>query len=126
QEQLRRADEFLPWAKVIVRNVSFRHRRRLLRDRHVFDDSLVEQLLLEEEQEETDASREYNALMHCLNQLPDQRRELILAPYRGPGAVKELAAQTSRSANSFYKVLQRLRAKLLTCVETELHKEARI
>ena len=123
QEQLRHEDEFLPWAKTIVRNISFRHRRKLVRDRHVFDDELVERILTEEEAEQADgsqSSREYEALLSCLNKFPEDRKQLILAPYRGPGAVKEMATQSTRSPNSLYKLLQRLRTKLMHCIETEL------
>ena len=45
QAQLRNQAEFLPWAKTIVRNISFRHRRTAARDRHVFSDELVNRLL---------------------------------------------------------------------------------
>ncbi len=126
QEQLRCEDEFLPWAKVIVRNVSFRHRRKLVRDRHVFDDELVDRILAEEQAElaENDrSSAEYGALMNCLNKLSDDRKQLILAPYRSAGAVKEIARQSNRSPNSLYKLLQRLRSKLMQCIETELKTE---
>ena len=126
QDQLRHEDEFLPWAKTIVRNISFRHRRKLVRDRHVFDDDLVERILMEEETEQDSgdqSSREYGALMTCLNKLPDERKQLILAPYSGTGAVKEMAAQSTRSPNSLYKLLQRLRVKLMRCVEAELNSE---
>jgi hypothetical protein len=37
--------------------------------------------------------------------------------------VKELAEQGSRSPNSLYKLLQRLRVKLMHCVEAELNSE---
>ncbi|MEM1294571.1 MAG: sigma-70 family RNA polymerase sigma factor [Verrucomicrobiota bacterium] len=123
QEQLRHEDEFLPWAKTIVRNISFRHRRKLISDRHVFDDELLERILNEEEAEqgqEKESSREYGALLACLEKLPDDRRQLILAPYGKPGSVKELAEKSTRSPNSLYKLLQRLRSKLVRCVETEL------
>ena len=124
-EQLRREDEFLPWAKVIVRNISFRHRRKRVRDRHVFSDALVQQLLEEEEaMDHVDGSREYRALMHCLDQLPPERRELVLAPYRGAGAVREMGERSAKSANSLYKLLQRLRTRLLDCVENQLGTEA--
>jgi RNA polymerase sigma-70 factor (ECF subfamily) len=126
QDQLRRKEEFLHWAKTIVRNISFRHRRKLFRDRHVFDDELLERILNEEEAEQDggnhsgESSREYGALIICLNKLSDDRRQLILAPYGNPGAVKELAEQSTRSPNSLYKLLQRLRSKLVRCVESEL------
>jgi len=126
QDQLHYEDEFLPWAKVIVRNISFQHRRKLFRDRHVFDDELLERILNEEEAEQDEknhsgeSSREYGALITCLDKFSDDRRQLILAPYGKPGAVKELAEQSTRSPNSLYKLLQRLRSKLVRCVETEL------
>lgn len=126
QEQLRHEEEFLPWAKTIVRNISFRHRRKLMRDRHVFDDELLERILNEEEDEQDAASRgdkdarEYGALMACLEKLPDDRRQLILAPYGKPGTVKQMAEQSTRSPNSLYKLLQRLRSKLVRCMESEL------
>ena len=126
--QLRREDEFLPWAKVIVRNVCFRHRRSSVRDRHVFDDALVQRLLDEDEAHDREhgdrTAVEYGALVHCLEQLPPERRELVLTPYRGAGAVRKAAEDSERSAASLYKVLQRLRAKLLECVEDRLQKEA--
>lgn len=123
QEQLRREEEFLPWAKTIVRNISYRYRRKVITDRHVFDDQLLDRILDEEEAEpdpKREGSREYGALLACLDKLPDDRRRLILAPYGKPGAVKELAEQSTRSPNSLYKLLQRLRSKLVRCVEAEL------
>ena len=116
QDQLRHDDEFLPWAKTIVRNISFRHSRKLVRDRHVFDDELVERILVEEDADEKSgdqSSREYTALMTCLSKLSDERKRLILAPYSGPGAVKEMAAQSTRSPNSLYKLLQRFRSQMV-------------
>lgn len=122
QDQLRCEDEFLPWAKVIVRNISFRHRRKLMRDRHVFDDDLVERILTEEDDEhDNHCSQEYGALIICLNKLPEDRRQLLLAPYRNNGGVKEIAEATNRSPNSLYKLLQRLRVKLMRCIQTELN-----
>ncbi|MFT4691418.1 MAG: RNA polymerase sigma-70 factor (ECF subfamily) [Limisphaerales bacterium] len=124
QDQLRHADEFLPWAKVIVRNISLQRRRKLIRDRHVFDDDLVERLLAEEDAEQAasdESAREYGAVMTCLNKFSDERRQLILAPYGSPGGVKEIAEQSNRSPNSLYKLLQRLRTKLMNCVEAELN-----
>jgi RNA polymerase sigma-70 factor (ECF subfamily) len=126
QDQLRHAEEFLLWAKTIVRNISFRYRRKLVVDRHVFSEDLVNRLLDESDavQAESDSSaREFRALMSCLNKLPKERKQLILAPYRKPGAVKELAAKANRSPNSLYKVVQRLRIKLMDCVENELNTE---
>lgn len=44
----------------------------------------------------------------------------MLAPYAGEGRVTRLAAETSRSVNSLYKLLGRLRDKLMQRIETRL------
>ena len=67
--------------------------------------------------------RERRALDSCLEKLSDEHRKLVLLPYREPGGVAELAAQTNRSANSLYKLLGRLRYNLRHCVERELAAE---
>ena len=63
------------------------------------------------------------AIVSPRTQLPEERKQLILAPYRSPGAVKELAEKANRSPNSLYKLVQRLRIKLMHCVENELNIE---
>lgn len=122
--QLESADGFLPWAKVIVRFEALRQRREHARDRHVFCDDLLE-LLANEAAEIPDAQweRERTALRDCLAQLPKHHRELVLAPYAGEGRVVRLAEQSGRSVNSLYKLLGRLREKLMQCVEKRLAQE---
>ena len=122
--QLESADGFLPWAKVIVRFVALRLRREHARDRHVFGDEVLELLAREAaEVPEAQWERERAALRACLAELAPHHRELVLAPYASEGRVTRLAEETGRSVNSLYKLLGRLREKLLLCVETRLAKE---
>lgn len=123
--QLESSDAFLPWAKVIVRFEALRLRRDHARDRHVFSDEVVEMLAAEAaEVPEAIWERERAALNDCLSKLPPGHRELLLAPYAGEGRVLRLAEASGRSANSLYKLLGRLREKLLRCVETRLAEES--
>ena len=122
--QLGSADGFLPWAKVIVRFEALRLRREHARDRHVFGDEVLELLAREAaEVPEAQWERERAALRDCLAELAPHHRELVLAPYAGEGRVTRLAEETGRSVNSLYKLLGRLREKLLLCVETRLTKD---
>ena len=124
-DQLGSADGFLPWAKVIVRFESLRHRRRFSRDRAVFSDAVLDLLAAEAaEDPESMFEQDREALNECLSQLSSPHRELVLAPYAGDGRVAMLAQQSGRSANSLYKMLGRLREQLLNCVEARLAKEA--
>lgn len=119
--QLDSHDNFLPWAKVIVRFEALRARRNFARDRLVFSEELLS-LLANEAAETADdeLEREKAVLSRCFKKLPPAYQELLLAPYAGSGRVKELAEQSGRSVNSLYKLLGRLRAKLQGCIEHEL------
>lgn len=120
-DQLETPEGFLPWAKVIVRFEALRARRNFARDRLVFSEELM--TMLAEVSEEGDADElilEKAALGRCLTKLSPAHRELLLAPYEGAGKIKELAEQSPRTVNSFYKLLGRLRAKLQQCVEREV------
>lgn len=119
------AANFLPWAKVILRFEALRLRRTHARDRHIFSDDILELLAREaEEHPEARWERERDALRACLAQLAPHHRELVLAPYGGEGRVARIAERNGCSVNSLYKLLGRLREKLLACVEARLSKEA--
>ena len=120
-EQLRDESEFLPWAKVIVRFESLKARRTFARDRHQFGDDIFELLAADEGcPNEDQLLREREALTGCLSKLSGTQRELVLTPYRGHGAVKDLAENSGRPVNSLYKKIGRLREKLTQCVEGQL------
>lgn len=120
--QLDADENFLPWAKVVVRFEALRARRNFARDRLVFSEELLA-LLADEaaEIEEEDLVLERSALKTCFRKLSAAHQELLLAPYAGNGRVKELAGHSTRSVNSLYKLLGRLRAKLQSCIESELY-----
>jgi len=122
--QLDAAENFLPWAKVIVRYEALEMRRKSARDRHVFSDEILEQLAHEAAETEEDLwEREQSALNGCLEKMVPHHRELVLAPYVEHGRVAQLAGQTGRTINSLYKLLGRLRKTLMECVENSLAKE---
>lgn len=117
-------ENFLPWAKVIVRFEALRARRDFARDRLVFSEELLSMLADEAAETEDDLlAREKAALERCFKRLSPAHRELLLAPYAGCGRVKELAEQTERSVNSLYKLLGRLRSKLQGCISQDLAKQ---
>ena len=119
-DQLENEEGFLPWAKVIVRFKAMHARRTVARDRLVLSEETV--ALLAEDAFETipdQMDHERKALDSCLLKLSRENRDLVLLPYRQPGALTELAQQSGRSVNSLYKLLGRLREKLRLCVERE-------
>jgi len=124
--QLDETENFLPWAKVIVRFEALRLRRNHARDRHLFTDDVIELLAKDAAEVHEDVwVHERESLKKCLGQLSSHHRELVLAPYSSTGRLTDLAEKTGHTINSIYKLLGRLREKLAVCVETKLSKEVK-
>ena len=125
RQRLRDESGFLPWGKVIVRHKCFNAIAKMRRDRLVLDKNVLELIAREEEAEaeSEDLIRIQHSLAECLGELTPERRELVLAPYRGAGEVKTLAEQAGKTPNSLYKIIGRLRARLSQCVEEKMRLE---
>ncbi len=120
-DQLREESEFLPWAKVIVRFESLKARRTFARDRHQFGDDVFELIAAGDDSvDEEELQQERLAMKSCLGKFDSAQRELVLLPYRGHGAVVELAKDSGKTVNSLYKKIGRLREKLANCIDHEL------
>jgi len=124
--QLEKEEDFFIWARVIVRYEALRARRDAARDRLVLSEETLE-LLANEAMPTTgdELEQERQALKGCLKKLTDEQRELVFAASMRDGGVKELAEATSRTANSLYKLVGRLRAALRECVQRELKNQER-
>jgi RNA polymerase sigma-70 factor (ECF subfamily) len=112
------AQPFLHWAFTIALYQVKAARRDAGRDRHVFDDSLVELLAAEcREDSSGDLDR---ALEKCLQELPERQRELILARYAPGSSVQDLAAARKQTPTALSLALMRIRKALETCIERKL------
>jgi RNA polymerase sigma-70 factor (ECF subfamily) len=122
-EKFDAAADFHGWAFGVAKNVVMRHLRRQSRDRHVFDDELVNQLADDAVAlvPVHDAHRE--ALERCLDKLPAAQRELVLTAYTKGTRMDELATRRGQTPMALYKLLHRIRQALLECVERTLAKE---
>lgn len=114
---------FLNWLFAIARFEALKVRRKQARSPLVFSEEVLELLADEapDEAERLDAER--HALAHCLDRLTPAQRELLERSYQPGVKFHEVAAHAGHSAAGFYKVIQRLRATLLDCVERRLRTE---
>jgi len=117
------AKEFRPWAFGVARNVARMHLRRRGRDRHVFDDALVNRLADLALEQEPRHLAERDALETCLQKLPETQRELVLTAYTRGTRMDELATRRGQTPMALYKLLHRIRQALLECVERTLIQE---
>ena len=106
----------------IARFEALKHRRRVARSPLVFADDVWNLLAEKASGEDVQAIRRRH-LEHCLAKLRPGQRDLLLNVH-SPGVVmREVALQSGKSEQAFYKVIQRLRAVVLTCVTKALAAE---
>ncbi len=117
------AQDFRKWAFGVARNVALRHLQKLARDRHIFDDELVNQFAVEVGSLQKSHETQREALDDCLKKLPIGQRELVLAAYTKGTRIDELAVQRGQTAMSLYKMLHRIRKTLLSCVQRGMSRE---
>ncbi|TWT68750.1 sigma-70 family RNA polymerase sigma factor [Crateriforma conspicua] len=120
--QLENADGFLPWAKVILRFKCLHSIEDLRRRRPILSDEVLTMLADNPDTRipEQDAEMR-SALQQCLSQFTAAHQELLIAPYTAGQRVGELAEQSGKTPNAFYKLLGRLREKLTDCVQRQIH-----
>lgn len=114
-----RETDFFRWACVVARFEVLSWRRDRARDRHVFDEDLVELLAAEADEARETLSAERQALELCLRKLPDDLRRVVLSAYEPGVKLNEVAKELGKTATAFYKKLNRTRASLLDCVRRE-------
>lgn len=107
---------FLAWAFGIAWFQVKAARRDSARDLHIFDDDLVE-ILAAENVEETESLDLSEALEHCLSELPDRQRQLILDRYQPGASVQDLAAARAKTPTALSLSLLRIRKALELCID---------
>jgi RNA polymerase sigma-70 factor (ECF subfamily) len=115
-----RGTNFLAWVFTIARFEALGHLRRRGREQLVFSDAVAGLMADEAAHESDPLERQRDALERCLAKLDEAPRELLLLSYQPGAKLHEVAAHTGRSVQGHYKSVQRLRARLLECVEGEL------
>jgi RNA polymerase sigma-70 factor (ECF subfamily) len=122
-EKFETAQDFQGWAFGVARNIVRRHLRGLARDRHIFDDALVNQLADDAVKLVPEFDCQRDALEQCLGKLPAPQRELVLTAYTKGVRMDDLANRRGQTPMALYKLLHRIRQTLLECVQRTLAKE---
>ena len=108
--------DFRKWASGVARFEVLAFLRDRARDRHCFDESLLE-TLAEEGINDSSGEPRREALESCLEKLTSDQRNLVLTAYSPGIQIDSLADQRGQTAMSLYKVLHRIRRSLLNCVQ---------
>ncbi|MFK7788257.1 MAG: sigma-70 family RNA polymerase sigma factor [Phycisphaeraceae bacterium] len=119
-DQFDPATKFSTWACQIAYFEVKNFLRTRARDRHVFSDAVLEALADEGPGEADHLADERVALADCVEALKPDERELLRRCYHSDATVAQIAEMLSRSANSVYKQLNRIRRRLLACITLRL------
>jgi len=111
---------FLSWACQIARYEALNHRKKHRRDRHVFSDELIGMMAEEAADDAERMAAERRALAHCIAKLKDKHQQILKRCYQRGVSIKTIAQEMGQSANSVYKSLDRIRQRLMACVQTTL------
>lgn len=119
-DELEDINRFGGWLMTIARFESLKYRRTMARSPLVFSDKLAEQLADATGNIVAEDADRQQALEGCLQKLDQTKRELILKVHQPGVTVREYAQQNARPEQAIYKSVQRLRQKLLMCVQQTL------
>ena len=96
------------------------HRKRISRDRLIFDDLLTADLARAAEARNETIDERQDLLRECLTQLGDRQRELICSRYRDGFELAAIARAMNRTTNAVKQALFRARAAIVDCVNRKL------
>lgn len=111
---------FMPWACKVAWFQVKAARRDAARDRHVFNPELLDLLAAEDESDLETTTALDHALRDCLEQLPAEKREMILHRYQTDSSVNAMAATRNLSPGALSAQLHRIRQMLESCIEGKL------
>lgn len=100
------------------------HRRRLTRDRLVFDDDFLHDIADDAKQQCEWQGERQRRLVECIGKLTQRYQEPIRRRYTEGANLKSIAAQSGQSENSIKQALFRARAALIECVKGNRPEEA--
>lgn len=113
---------FHAWACRVAYFHVLAFRRKMAREKLVFNDEILDYLAERNDQRiaEEGALERSRALRNCLQKLPEHHRKLVEARYQPGASVQQIAAEQERTVGSVSQTLYRIRHNLMICIEKTL------
>ena len=122
-DQFEAGTHFLAWACKVAYFKVLSHRRSQARDRHVFNDELLDFLAEQQIERSEQQERRREALRHCIKRLSTYQQQLLAARYQAGGSVKDMAMKKGRTVGVISQTLYRIRCTLNKCIEARIAAE---
>ncbi len=123
---LRKEQDFTPgtnftaWALRVAYFEVLTWRRKMGRERLIFDDDTVQRIAEQAEIMTLHEEQRRDALKLCLKKLPERQREVVSQCYFDDGSVAEIAESSGIKANAISQLLFRAKRNLARCVRQTL------
>ena len=114
---------FAAWALRVAYFEVLTWRRKMGRERLVFDDETVERIAEQAEQMTLEEEQRRMALRACLEKLPDRQRAVVQQLYFDDGSVAGIAEETGLMANAISQLVFRAKRNLAECVRKAIGSE---
>ena len=108
---------FTPWACRFALNKTKQWIERRQRWQALLEGGLAEELAQRREELLPEIETQLKHLEGCLNKLPTEQRSMVEGYYYRRSSVEKLAEETGRTVAATYKIIQRIRQALQTCIE---------
>jgi RNA polymerase sigma-70 factor (ECF subfamily) len=113
-------EELSRWMCTIARFEVKEYLRRQQSFCVAFDETLLDRLAEDQEEQSDLLEARHEALAQCVSQLPANQRDTLNLRYGFSLSVKELAARQGRQVNAAYTALCRIRKTLERCIRQRL------
>lgn len=120
REEFRSGSAFVPWAFAIARFQVLAHLRDQRRETTLIDAEVTEALAPSIEAVSDTFEDRRAALAGCMQELSEEKRELVRARYFDARPLAELAAENNRTAESLKVMLFRVRKSLADCIQKRM------
>ncbi len=119
-DQFDAEQDFAKWALGVARHQVLKHWRSKRGDRHVFSETLINELADEVETCLSNDQQRLQALRDCLQKLTNRQRELVKDFYGKGISAAGVAKSWNRNIHAIYNALRSLRKELGECIMTKL------
>ncbi len=115
--------DFAAWSRAIAHFKVLAFLRDRKRDRHLFDEALLNQIAQRAQPAEDDETLRI-ALRRCLEALPEGLRSVVSRRYSAGLSIREIAERLGKTEGALKVTLSRARKQLMHCIERRLAADA--
>lgn len=118
--EFREGTSFVNWALTVAQFQTMAWLRDRGRDRLVATPEIVELISAEAMSLDSEVDQQQQALRTCLDELPENHRELVHLRYAQSRKLTELAKASGKTVNALKQLFFRVRGTLMHCIEKRM------